>query len=84
MTTEQIYNYRKVDDQFITGGQPREEQIKAAAAEGFKRVINLATINPRYSLPDEDGLVRSLGMAYHHIPVDWDNPRTPILRRSNR
>jgi protein tyrosine phosphatase (PTP) superfamily phosphohydrolase (DUF442 family) len=74
VSTEQIYNYRKVDDQFITGGQPREEQIKAAAAEGFRRVINLATINPRYSLPDEDGLVRSLGMAYHHIPVDWEQP----------
>ena len=74
VTIDSIYNYRKVDDQFITGGQPREEQLKAVAAGGFKRVINLATINPRYSLPDEDGLVRSLGMTYHHIPVVWENP----------
>src|SRR5262245_54492785 len=74
VSTEQIHNYRKADDQFITGGQPREEQIKAAAAEGFRHVINLATINPRYSLPDEEGLVRLLGMTYHHIPVDWDHP----------
>jgi protein tyrosine phosphatase (PTP) superfamily phosphohydrolase (DUF442 family) len=74
VSTEQIHNYRRVDDQFITGGQPREEQIRAAAAEGFRRVINLATINPRYSLPDEAGLVRSLGMTYHHIPVDWEHP----------
>src|SRR5258706_8402402 len=74
MSTKAIYNYREVDDQCITSGQPTEEDLKSAAAEGFQTVINLATINPRYSLEDEAGLVQSLGMLYHHIPVDWDNP----------
>jgi protein tyrosine phosphatase (PTP) superfamily phosphohydrolase (DUF442 family) len=74
MSTEEIYNYRKVDDQIITGGQPTEEQLKTAADEGFRTVINLAPINPRYSLDDEPGFVRSAGMAYYHIPIDWDNP----------
>jgi protein tyrosine phosphatase (PTP) superfamily phosphohydrolase (DUF442 family) len=74
VSTQGIHNFRKVDDQISTAGQPNEEQIRAAAAEGFTRVINLATINPRYSLPDEEGLVRSVGMTYHHIPVDWDRP----------
>ncbi len=74
MTTQDIYNYRKVNDRLITGGQPNEAQLKAAAEEGFTTVINLATINPRYSLEDEAGLVHSLGMAYHHIPVDWEAP----------
>lgn len=74
MGTEEIYNYRQVDEQVITGGQPTEEQLQAAAREGFQAVINLATINPRYSLPDEAGLVGLLGMTYHHIPVEWDNP----------
>jgi 8-oxo-dGTP pyrophosphatase MutT (NUDIX family) len=37
-------------------------------------VINLATIDRRYSLEDEAGLVRSLGMLYHHIPVKWQEP----------
>ena len=74
MSTEDIKNYRKVSDLLITGGQPSEQQLRDAAAEGFAVVINLATINPRYSLPDEAGLVRSLGMAYHHIPVVWDAP----------
>ena len=76
MSTEDITNYRRVNDQISTGGQPTEEQLRAAAAEGFKTVINLATIDPRYSLEDEAGLVQSLGMAYHHIPVDWENPQT--------
>jgi protein tyrosine phosphatase (PTP) superfamily phosphohydrolase (DUF442 family) len=26
-------------------------------------------------LEDEAGLVQSLGMAYHAIPVDWENPK---------
>lgn len=74
MSIESIYQYRKVDDQLITGGQPTEEQLQAVAAQGFQTVINLAPINPRYSLDDEPGLVQSLGMQYHHIPVEWDNP----------
>jgi len=75
VSMQDIYNYRFVNAQLITGGQPTEAQIKSAAAEGFKVVINLATLNPQYSLPDEAGLVRSLGMTYYHIPVEWNNPQ---------
>jgi len=75
MGTQTIYNYRKVNDQLITGGQPNEEQLHSAANEGFRIVINLATIDPDYSLANEEGLVRSLGMTYYHIPVKWDNPQ---------
>ncbi len=74
MTTEAIYNYRKVDDQTITGGQPTEEQLRAAASEGVVTVINLATFTPGHSLEDEAGLVRALGMMYIHLPVDWEHP----------
>jgi protein tyrosine phosphatase (PTP) superfamily phosphohydrolase (DUF442 family) len=75
MSTQDIYNYLKVNDQLITGGQPDEEQLRSAAAEGFTTVINLATYNPGHSLENEAGLVQSLGMAYHHIPVDWSAPQ---------
>ena len=74
MGTPTIYNYRKVDEHHATGGQPTEEQLKAAAAEGFATVINLATIDPRYSLKDEGASVAALGMKYVHIPVPWDRP----------
>jgi len=74
MSTEAIYNYRKVNDRIITGGQPQEAQLQSAAEEGYTVIINLAT-SGRSSLPDEAGLVRSLGMTYHHIPVDWNNPQ---------
>ena len=74
MSTSEIYNYIKVSDRLITAGQPTADQLRSAAAEGFVTVINLATINPRYSLEDEAGLVDSLGMTYFHIPVDWEKP----------
>jgi uncharacterized protein (TIGR01244 family) len=75
VSTADIYNYRKVNDRISTGGQPTEEQLRAAAAEGFNVVINLATIDPDRSLAGEGGLVRALGMTYHHIPVKWDDPQ---------
>jgi len=74
MSIQDIFNYLRVSNQLILGGQPTEEQIQAAAAEGVKVVINLATLNRESTLRDEAGLVRSLGMTYHHIPVEWGNP----------
>lgn len=75
MSTEDIYNYRRVDDETITGGQPTPEQLAAAAAEGVVTVINLAPADAHNALPDEATRVRALGMAYVHIPVDWQNPQ---------
>jgi uncharacterized protein (TIGR01244 family) len=74
MGTPAIYNYRKVDERHATGGQPTEDQLKAAAAEGYETIINLATIDARYSLQDESASAAALGMKYHHIPVPWDAP----------
>ena len=70
-----IYNYRAVDQKLSTSGQPTEEQIASVAREGFSVVINLALHNdPRYSLRDEPGLAKSLGMEYVHIPVQFEAP----------
>jgi protein tyrosine phosphatase (PTP) superfamily phosphohydrolase (DUF442 family) len=74
VSTEDITNYHKVDERVITGGQPTEGQIRSAAEEGVQVLINLATIDPRYSLHDEARLARSLGLEYHHIPVAWEQP----------
>src|SRR6185436_6102513 len=38
-------------------------------------------LDPRYCLPDEAGLVASLGMNYHHIPVKFDAPQFSDLER---
>jgi len=70
-----ICNYRVVDAKLSASGQPTEEQLAAAAQEGFEVVINLALHDdPRYSLRDEPGWVEALGMTYIHIPVRFDAP----------
>ncbi|CAN5555035.1 hypothetical protein BH10CHL1_BH10CHL1_42290 [soil metagenome] len=74
MGLEEIHNYLKVDDKISTAGQPDEDELKAVADEGFDAVINLATIDARYSLTDEEGVVRALGMDYYNIPVVWEQP----------
>ncbi|MCA9867024.1 MAG: protein tyrosine phosphatase family protein [Anaerolineae bacterium] len=69
-----MFNYVKVNDRLSTAGQPTEDQLRALAADGFTAIINLAPVNPPYTPADEAGLVQSLGMAYHYIPVQWNNP----------
>ena len=70
-----IYKVRSVDESLCTSGQPTVAQLQEIAAAGFKTVINLALHDdPRYSLPDEAGTVRSLGMGYVHIPVQFFAP----------
>ena len=70
-----IYNYRPVDDRLSTSGQPTVAQLHAIAEAGYRTVINLALHDdPRYSLPDERGVVQGLGLTYVHIPVQFATP----------
>lgn len=70
-----IHNCRAVDDTLCTSGQPTVPQLAGIAAAGYNTIINLALHDdPRYSLPDEPGSVKSLGLAYIHIPVQFAAP----------
>lgn len=70
-----IYNYRELDAKLSCSGQPSEREFDAIAEAGFEVVINLGLhADPRYALPDEVGVVRSLGMDYIHIPVRFEAP----------
>jgi len=75
MSVDEIYNAIQVNEQLLTSGQPTEDQLRAASANGFARVINLAPFEQGRSLPDEAGLVRSLNMTYVNIPVVWTAPK---------
>jgi uncharacterized protein (TIGR01244 family) len=75
LSVDEIYNAIQVHEGLLTGGQPTEDQLRAVAADGFARVINLAPVEPGRSLPDEAGLVQSLKMSYIHIPVAWTEPK---------
>ena len=70
-----VYNFRQATPKMATSGQPREEQLGAIAAAGYDVVVNLALHNdPRYSLRDEATSVRTLGLDYVHIPVQFGAP----------
>ena len=53
---------------------PTAEQMKEVAEAGVQVVVNLALVTSQGALPDEDSVVKSLGMKYIHIPVEWNNP----------
>ena len=48
--------------------------MRDVATDGYAAVVNLGLLDPKYCLPDEAGLVASLGMSYRHIPVKFDAP----------
>jgi len=64
-TIADITAYRLAGALVATAGQPTEARFRAVARSGSEIVVNLALHDdPRYSLPDEPGLVRSYGMEY--------------------
>lgn len=74
MALDAIRNFIAVSATLATAGQPSERQVEELARAGFQVVVNLGLLDPRYCLADEAGLSQSLGIEYHHIPVDFNAP----------
>ena len=70
-----IFNFHQVNDTLVCAGQPREGQLAAIAEDGYKVIINLGLADGKYALADEAASVKALGLAYHHIPVQFENPQ---------
>ncbi len=71
---DQIYNFMQLSETLFTGGMPTANQLKSAAREGVKTVINLAPHDVPDALANEAELAASLGMQYINIPVNWNTP----------
>jgi protein tyrosine phosphatase (PTP) superfamily phosphohydrolase (DUF442 family) len=69
-----IYNYLYYHDKLSSSGMPTAEQIKSVAEAGVQLVINLAPHDVPNAIPNETELVKSLGMTYINIPVNWNTP----------
>jgi protein tyrosine phosphatase (PTP) superfamily phosphohydrolase (DUF442 family) len=74
-----IYNFCQVSDTLACAGQPTEQQLKQLADENYQAIVNLSMPRTKYVLPDEAGIIASLGMDYYHIPVVFDEPRLSEL-----
>lgn len=63
-----ITNARIPMDGLLTGGQPTQEQIEAAARAGYRTIINMrGAKEPGFEW--EAQMVEKLGMKYEHLPV---------------
>jgi len=74
MSSEEIYNYRKVNDHLITGGQPTEDQLKSRR-RGIQRRHQPG--GPQFTTlvggRGQPGPFARHGLLSH--PVAWDNPQ---------
>jgi protein tyrosine phosphatase (PTP) superfamily phosphohydrolase (DUF442 family) len=71
---DDIVNYREYSATLSSSGQPNADQLEYLRDAGFERVVFLAFSDHEGSIPNEDRIVKDLGMHYVHIPVDWDAP----------
>lgn len=69
-----ISNFRQYSALFASSGQPTKEQFELIGDAGFERIVYIAFSNSGKAIPNEDEIVKDLGMEYVHIPVIWDNP----------
>lgn len=69
-----ILNQFQVTDNIACSGQPDEAQLEWIASNDYEAVINLAMPDHKKSIPNEGGIVTSLGMTYIHIPVPFECP----------
>jgi protein tyrosine phosphatase (PTP) superfamily phosphohydrolase (DUF442 family) len=70
---ESIRNWQTVDERLSSSGQIAYDQIPLLVDEGFEVVVNLAIADEERN-GREGYLVAQSGLAYVHIPVDWEEP----------
>ena len=74
-----IYNFKQVSDLLACAGQPQEGQLQSIAEDGYQVIINLGLTDGKYALADEAASVTKLGLAYHHLPIIFDDPQLSEL-----
>ncbi|WP_414519074.1 beta-lactamase hydrolase domain-containing protein [Nostoc sp. PCC 9305] len=62
-------NTKKVSDDLSAAGQPTSEELKQAAQEGFKSVLNLRSPDEAGFLSDEQQQAQAAGLQYANIPL---------------
>ncbi|HEU4654055.1 MAG TPA: protein tyrosine phosphatase family protein [Steroidobacteraceae bacterium] len=69
-------NTHQVFDWLWSSGQLSARDIESLSGLGIELVINLALPTSSNALPGEAELVTGEGIAYVHIPVEWESPRS--------
>jgi len=67
-------NIHQVFDRLWTSGQLSEKDIASLPELGIEAVVNLALPTSSNALSGEADFVTRQGIAYIHIPVEWEQP----------
>ncbi len=71
---DEILNWRRLDENVTTSGQPTLAQLSKIRDLGISHIINLGPHSSKDALDDEAASVAALGINYAYIPVDFENP----------
>jgi len=74
LTVIDIPNPIVIEDSILSGGQPDEAQLRAAADAGYRTIVNTRGTAELEDFAFEEELVRSLGMEYVMIPIGSGEP----------
>lgn len=77
---DDILNFYQSTARIGTAGQPKADQFAHIQAAGYSVVLNLAMADASNAVAAEEKIVTSLGMAYIHIPVPFDQPNVQHVR----
>lgn len=67
-------NTKKVSDDLSAAGQLTSEELKQAAQEGFKSVLNLRSPDEAGFLSDEQQQAQAAGLQYANVPLKPSEP----------
>ncbi|MEH2353773.1 beta-lactamase hydrolase domain-containing protein [Nostoc sp.] len=67
-------NTKKVSDDLSAAGQLTSEELKQAAQEGFKSVLNLRSPDEPGFISDEQQQAQAAGLQYANIPLKPSEP----------
>jgi protein tyrosine phosphatase (PTP) superfamily phosphohydrolase (DUF442 family) len=70
----QAPNVVAISEKLVTSGQPTSESLANLSKHGFQAVINLAPPSAPDAVANEPEIVRSQGLTFVNIPIQWSKP----------
>ena len=70
----QAPNVVAISEKLVTSGQPTPESLVTLSKHGFQAVIYLAPPSVPDAVANEPEIVRSQGLTFVNIPIQWSKP----------
>ena len=68
-------NLVTISPRLMTSGQPSAAWLETLKAQGFEAVVYLAPASVPDALREEPQIVAAQGLAFHHLPIPFGQPR---------